>query len=396
MDGCSKLNRCMRVVQVIALRLNVKLSPDQERQLLESSMVPLNDEEEHVLVIETASAMPAPVVVQQLMQPPVTLGPGMCSVSDPNVIQTVSVCWRQECNAVGYAGASSKRGMTATLSGKLVIPEWAGPTGSRGTAGMTGEAVSPQRTTSAPSGPYDYQPEYFNKQTGSLKPQSSTSVSRRNSSAALLLTAATGAAGGGADSEGAGLSRPGFPISRQSSLSMLVPGGKQPSVLSSGRIRRPSLLGLPSMHVGLLHALPENDAYLGQPSASAPRRTSSLLTSSGTVTHKGSLDHEAASNASMPLVNLKAQSDFMDASLLEPEILDRSSSLPLNISRRSTSGSSEGPTGACSLQGALPPVQVICSVQDGVGFVKSCIQCQHTCLGVPLFSKNISLCGLPS
>lgn len=74
---------CIVNVQVIAMRLNVKLSPDQERQLLESSMVPLTSEEDHILVIETSSAMPAPAAVQQLMQPPANLassGPGMYSV----------------------------------------------------------------------------------------------------------------------------------------------------------------------------------------------------------------------------------------------------------------------------------------------------------------------------
>lgn len=70
----------MPVMQVIALRLNVKLSPDQERQLLESSMVPMDNDEDQILVIETASAMPAPVVVQQLVQPPMTPGPGTCLV----------------------------------------------------------------------------------------------------------------------------------------------------------------------------------------------------------------------------------------------------------------------------------------------------------------------------
>ena len=75
---------CIVYMQVIAMRLNVKLSPDQERQLLESSMVPLTNEEDHILVIETASAMPAPAAVQQLMQPPANMassGPGMCSIN---------------------------------------------------------------------------------------------------------------------------------------------------------------------------------------------------------------------------------------------------------------------------------------------------------------------------
>lgn len=75
------------------MRLNVKLSPDQERQLLESSMVPLTNEEDHILVIETASAMPAPAAVQQLMQPPATLaspGPGVCSIDSKAT--SIAVC----------------------------------------------------------------------------------------------------------------------------------------------------------------------------------------------------------------------------------------------------------------------------------------------------------------
>ena len=258
-------------------------------------------------------------------------------------------------------GAGSRGVRAAALSGKLVIPEWAGPTGSRSSAGLIGESALPQRTPSTPAGPHGYQPEFLNKQTAALKQQSSASISRRNSSAALLLTAANGAA----DSEGAGwVSRPGFPISRQSSSSLLVPGGslyKQPAVLSGGRTRRPSLLGLPSMPASL-HALPENDAYLGPPRAGSPRRTSSFLTSSGTITRKGSQDHETSNDLFMPVVNLTAQSDVMDASLLEPEILDHTTRLPLEVSRRSTSlenfeaASCVSTTGG--IGGAVPPVQV--------------------------------------
>ena len=219
--------------------------------------------------------------------------------------------------------------------------------------------MSPQRVSNAPAGPYGYQPDFFNKQTAGLK-QRNADVSRRNSSASLLLTAANGAAGGNEGEGGGSVSRSGFPISRQSSSTMLVPGsslGKQPSVLGGGRARRPSLLGLPSMLAPSLHALPENDPYLGPPKARTPRRTSSFLTSSGTVTRKGSSDQETPGDAFMPLVNLVAQSNVMDASLLEPEILDRTTNLPLEVSRRSTSGSFDVPAGSSTL-GAPPPVQV--------------------------------------
>ncbi len=66
---------CHQFLQVIALRLNVKLSPDQERQLLESSMVPIDEQEDHVLTIETTSAVPAPVAPVKASAPPAILGP---------------------------------------------------------------------------------------------------------------------------------------------------------------------------------------------------------------------------------------------------------------------------------------------------------------------------------
>lgn len=379
------------------MRLNVKLSPDQERQLLESSMVPLTNEEDHILVIETASAMPAPAAVQQLMQPPanmVSSGSGMCTTSMIVYVALSDSC--RDCPAslllvckehdellFGCAGGTSGRGMrAAALSGKLVIPEWAGPTGSRSSAGLKGESALPQRTTSIPAGPHGYQPEFLDKQTAGLKQQSSASISRRNSSAALLLTAASGA-----DSEGAGsVSRPGFPISRQaSSSSLLMPGGslyKPSAVLSGGRTRRPSLLGLPSMQVSL-HALPENNAYLGPP----PRRTSSFLTSSGTVTRKGSLDHETSNDPTTPLVNLTAQSDVMDASLLEPEILDHAIHQPLEISRRSTSlenfevASCVSTIGGTGLVGAVPPVQVS-YLYAGQVLLGICLSIRHRALSM--------------
>lgn len=92
-DSALLVADCMLYMQVIAMRLNVKLSPDQERQLLESSMVPLTNEEDHILVIETASAMPTPAAVQQLMQPPATLlspGPGVCSTDSKAI--NIAVC----------------------------------------------------------------------------------------------------------------------------------------------------------------------------------------------------------------------------------------------------------------------------------------------------------------
>ena len=55
------------------MRLNVKLSPDQEHQLLETSMVPVTEADEQVLTIETTTAMPAAAPALQLAVPPVVL-----------------------------------------------------------------------------------------------------------------------------------------------------------------------------------------------------------------------------------------------------------------------------------------------------------------------------------
>ncbi len=56
------------------MRLNVKLSPDQERQLLETSMVPINEEEDHILTIQTSSAIVTPVAPVKAPAPPAILG----------------------------------------------------------------------------------------------------------------------------------------------------------------------------------------------------------------------------------------------------------------------------------------------------------------------------------
>ena len=190
----------------------------------------------------------------------------------------------------------------------------------------------------------------MNKQAAAIRQQAGGL--RRNSSAALLLSVAT-AASGTSESEGAdSVSRAGLPISRQASSAALFPSGgiaKQPAVLAS-RARRPSLLGLAPPLVPSLHALPENDAYLGPPKPH--RRTSSFAMSSPTATRRGSLEREAGVNTTP----LTAQAIFTDARLTEPEILDQNRELPVEVSRLSTSGSLEA--ASSSLQGPLPVVLV--------------------------------------
>ena len=56
------------------MRLNVKLSPNLERQLIETSMVPVNEAADHVLTIQTTSAIPAPLP-QRLPSLPSILAP---------------------------------------------------------------------------------------------------------------------------------------------------------------------------------------------------------------------------------------------------------------------------------------------------------------------------------
>ncbi len=277
----------------------------------------------------------------------------------------------------------------ATQSGKLVVPDWAGPTGSKtGPPPSAADDSLQQRRPKAPAGPYGYQPDFMDKQTVGGKQQNTASLLRGNSAAPASV--AGRAAGGSHDGEGGGLvSRSGLPISRQSSSSALLP--RPPSVLG-GRARRPSLLGVPPLHMSSLHALPENDAYLGSPNSRALRRTSSVLTGpssigslereptldavlllpqakprsprrtssfltgppSGTVTRKGSAERENMFDATMPLL---PQSDVLDASLLEPEILDHATlNLPIEVSRQTTSASLEA--ASSPLQGPVPLIQV--------------------------------------
>ncbi len=282
----------------------------------------------------------------------------------------------------------------ATQSGKLVVPDWAGPTGSKAGAppGAADDSLQ-QHRANAPAGPYGYQPDFMNKQSVGGKQQNSVSLLRGNSAAQMSV--ASRAAGSSHDSEGGGLvSRSGLPISRQSSSSALLP--RPPSALG-GRARRPSLLGVPPLHMSGLHALPENDAYLGspksrllrrtssfltglpsgivsrngslerestldaivpllQPKPRSPRRTSSFLTGppSGTVTRKGSAERESMFDATMPLL---PQSNVLDASLTEPEILNHAvMNLSVELSRQTTSASLE--SASAPLQGPVPVIQV--------------------------------------
>ena len=278
----------------------------------------------------------------------------------------------------------------ATQSGKLVVPDWAGPNCSKaGPPVSAADDSLQQRRANALAGPYGYQPDFMDKQTLGWKQQNGTSLSRGNSAAQMSI--ASRAAGSSHDGEGGGLvSMSGLPISRQSSSSALLP--RPPSVLG-GRARRPSLLGVPPLHMSSLHALPENDAYLGSPKSRALRRTSSVLTGlsstgsvereptldamlllpqaksrsprrtssfltgppSGTVTRKGSAERETMFDATMPLL---PQSNVLDASLLEPEILDHAIlNLPIEVSRQTTSASLEAASGP--LQGPAPVIQVV-------------------------------------
>ncbi len=274
----------------------------------------------------------------------------------------------------------------ATQSGKLVVPDWAGPTGSK--AGPAADDSLQQRRANAPAGPYGYQPDFMDKQTVGEKQQNFVPLLRGNSAAQMSV--ASRAAGSSHDGEGGGLvSRSGLPISRQSSSSALLP--RPPSVLG-GRARRPSLLGVPPLHMSSLHALPEDDAYLGSPKSRSslrrtssfltgppssigslerestldailplpqakprsPRRTSSFLTGppSGMVTRKGS--SESMFDATMPLL---PQSNVLDASLMEPEILDHALlNLPVELSRQTTSASMEA--ASAPLPGPAPVIQV--------------------------------------
>ena len=302
-----------------------------------------------------------------------------------------------------HAGSSGQRMLLgATQSGKLVVPDWAGPTGSKAVppSSATDDSVQ-QRRSNAPAGPYGYQPDFMDKQTVGGKQQNTASLLRSNSAAQMSV--ASRAACSSHDGEGGLASWPGLPISRQASSSALLP--RPPSVLG-GRARRPSLLGVPPLHMPSLHALPENDAYLGSPQSKSLRRTSSILTGppssigslerestldamlllpgakprsprrtssfltgppSGTVTRKGSNERESMFDATMPLL---PQSNVLDASLLEPEILNHATlNLPVEVSRQTTTASLEA--ASAPLQGPAPLIQVAL-LQTSITFSFDC------------------------
>lgn len=399
-------------------------------------MVPIDEQEDHVLTIETTSAVPAPAAPLKASAPPAILsssasgkvydksarlGSWQCLTMIARstgctaymLINCCSACVQCSClfslnGDSHHAGTGNSRVLSgATQSGKLVVPDWAGPTGSKaGPPPTVNEASSPQRKANAPAGPYGYQPDFMNKQAAGPKQPSGEVLSRGNSSASLLMSAA----GSSHEGEGGGsVSKSGSPISRQSSLLSVPPGAaafRQPPVIG-GRARRPSLLGVPALHMSSLHALPENDAYLGPLNARSPRRTASFLTGpptsimsrngslelestfdpmtllplasprrsprrtssfltgspTGVLTRKGSAERESAFDATMP----PPQNNVLDASLTEPEILDHAiMSLPLDLSRHSTSA---------SLEATAASTQVLPVVQVSMLFLHSSISC---------------------
>ena len=333
------------------MRLNVKLSPDLERQLIDTSMVPLSEADDHILTIETTSAMPAPLPEPTRLLPSI-LGPT---------------------SSARRASASA----SASQSGKLVIPAWATLNRSHPSAAIE---TSLQQCKPGIAGPYGYQPDFMHSPHRHI---SSDSPVKRRSSTALLPPTSP-------DGQAASL---GSPTSRQGSTPSLVQQGslikasglvKQGSLLSpglppipigaipkqaslpSGRARRPSLLALSG-----LHSLPEHDPYLGAPKPkNSPRRTSSFMTGNLNTpppgksgSRKTSFEESTAHSAVMPMFSLEAQKDVLDASLMEPELVDQSAPpeivradtahLLVELSRSSTSGSLEAHASAAA---ALPPV----------------------------------------
>lgn len=325
------------------MRLNVKLSPDLERQLIDTSMVPLAEADVHIMIIQTTSAMSAPLP-QPSRNPPSVLGP---------------------------ASSAMRASSSAPQSGKLVIPTWATPNRSHPTAAV--ETALHSRKPGV-AGPYGYQPDFMHAHTATN--QLSHAPNRANSSLALLPPSA---------SPDGQVTKAGLPISRQDSTSTLAkPSGlvKQGSLLgpglpsistgsprqtspSSGRARRPSFLALSG-----LHSLPEHDPYLGPPKPkNSPRRISSSFLTGNLSTpppgscgsRKGSFEDSTAHSASMPMISLTAQINILDASLTEPEVIDQTgpadpANLLVELSRSSTSGSLEAHASAAAA--AVAPVLV--------------------------------------
>lgn len=335
------------------MRLNVKLSPDLERQLIDTSMVPLSEADDHILTIETTSAMPAPLPEPTRLLPSI-LGPT---------------------SSARRASASA----SASQSGKLVIPTWATLNRSH-PSGATESSLQQRKPGIA--GPYGYQPDFMRSPHRHIP--SDSPVKRRSSTALLPLSPTS------PDGQAASL---GSPSSRQGSTSSLAQQGsltkasglvKQGSLLGSGLpsiptgsipkqgslpsgcARRPSLLALSG-----LHSLPEHDPYLGPPKPkNSPRRTSSFMTGNLNTpppgksgSRKASFEESTAHSAVMPMFSLEAQKDVLDASLMEPELVDQSAPpqivradtahLLVELSRSSTSGSLEAHASAAA---ALPPV----------------------------------------
>lgn len=149
--GTALKNRCLVQLciasQVISLRLNVRLSPDQERQLLEATVIPTVDAGDNPFTVQTSS-----YAVTTLANPLFSLA-------------------AQQAPALVPAASQRQLPMPSPepetpSSGLGPIPDWAAPTPKGGAARapsifstLVEGTVQPSSTA---AGPHGYQPDFVN------------------------------------------------------------------------------------------------------------------------------------------------------------------------------------------------------------------------------------------
>ena len=134
-------------MQVISLRLNVRLSPDQERQLLEATVIPTVDAGDNPFTVQTSS-----YAVTTLANPLFSVAAQPAPALAPGPSQR-------------HLAMPSPEPETPS-SGLGPIPDWAAPTPKGGAARapsifstLVEGSVQPSSTA---AGPHGYQPEFVN------------------------------------------------------------------------------------------------------------------------------------------------------------------------------------------------------------------------------------------
>ena len=143
----------MHASQVISLRLNVRLSPDQERQLLEATVIPTVDAGDNPFTVQTSSYA-VTTLGNPLFSLPAQQAPALVPTPSQRLLAMPSPEPETPSNGLGP------------------IPDWAAPTpkggAARGPSIFSTLVEGTVQPSSTAAGPHGYQPEFVNPKPPAL------------------------------------------------------------------------------------------------------------------------------------------------------------------------------------------------------------------------------------